>query len=97
MIKVVCSKDNKNITISGHALYDDYGKDIVCASVTSIVTTTINAILSFDNDAIYYEAISGKIVIEVKKDTRETRILIRNMMNLLTELSETYKKNIKIC
>ena len=97
MISVVCSKDNKKITISGHALYDDYGKDIVCASVTSIVTTTINAILSFDNDAIYYEAISGKIVIEVKKDNRETQILIRNMMNLLNELAETYKKNIKIC
>ena len=41
MIKVkVDSKDNKHInkiSILGHALYDKYGKDIVCSSVSSIV------------------------------------------------------------
>ena len=44
MIKVDLTKENV-ITISGHANYDDKGKDIVCASVSSIVITTINAII----------------------------------------------------
>ena len=40
MIKVkVLSKDNKHIdevTVNGHADYEEYGKDIVCSSVSSI-------------------------------------------------------------
>ena len=43
MIKVEI--ENNKIEIKGHANYDDYGKDIVCASVSSIVITTINAII----------------------------------------------------
>ena len=40
MISVKVLKNK--IEIKGHALYDDYGKDIVCSAVSSIVTTTIN-------------------------------------------------------
>ena len=47
MIKIK-EKDNK-IIISGHASFDEYGKDIVCASVSSIVITSINAILRYNN------------------------------------------------
>ena len=42
----------KEVLIKGHALYDDYGKDIVCAAVSSIVITTVNAILSINKDSI---------------------------------------------
>ena len=45
MIKVKISK--KSIEISGHAKYAAHGKDIVCAAVSSITITTVNAILKF--------------------------------------------------
>ncbi len=41
MIKVSIIKEDKKykkISILGHALYDDYGKDIVCSACSSIVT-----------------------------------------------------------
>ena len=53
MIKVKVLKENdfyKEIIITGHANYDSYGKDIVCSSVSSIVVTTVNAIISLDKD-----------------------------------------------
>ena len=53
MIKVEI--ENNKIEIKGHSNYDDYGKDIVCASVSSIVITTINAIIEFDPESIYYK------------------------------------------
>lgn len=40
MIKVKLTKNNnyyKRIIITGHANYDDFGKDIVCAAVSSTV------------------------------------------------------------
>ena len=96
MIKVNVSKDFKQIIIKGHAGYDEYGKDIVCASVSSIITTSINACLSFEQDSIKYEEKEGLVIIYVLKSNETTIKLIKNMINLLTELSKDYKKNITI-
>ena len=93
MIKVVIK--DKNITISGHANYDIYGKDIVCAAVSATVITTVNGILSIDEDSI--EVIeSGKVEIKILKDNKIVNKLINNMINLLTELQKDYKDNIDI-
>lgn len=94
MIKVEI-KNNK-IEIKGHANYDDYGKDIVCASVSSIVITTINAIIEFDPESIYYEDLNNRILIEKLKDDDITNKLINNMIELLEGLEKSYKDNIKI-
>ncbi len=84
------------IEINGHALYDDYGKDIVCSAVSSIVITTVNGIISIDSDAILYLVNDGRIVIKIKKDDKITLKLIDNMIDLLRKLSKDYPKNIKI-
>lgn len=94
MIKV--EMENNKIEIKGHANYDDYGKDIVCASVSSIVITTINAINEFDPESIYYEDLNNRILIEKLKDDDITNKLINNMIELLEELEKSYKDNIKI-
>lgn len=94
MIKVEI--ENNKIEIKGHANYDDYGKDIVCASVSSIVITTINAIIEFDPESIYYEDLNNRILIEKLKDNDITNKLINNMIELLEELEKSYKDNIKI-
>ena len=98
MIKVnILKKDNKisNINILGHSGYDELGKDIVCASVSSIVTTTVNAIVRIDNN-IEYNYDSGEIAINVINYSKTTDVLLNNMINLLEELEKQYKKNIKI-
>ena len=94
MIKVEI--ENNKIEIKGHANYDDYGKDIVCASVSSIVITTINAIIEFDPESIYYEDLNNRILIEKLKNDDITNKLISNMIELLEELEKSYKDNIKI-
>ena len=96
MIKVRGVEKNKEVNkvmITGHALYDDYGKDIVCASVSSVVITTVNAILRIDKDAIFVE--EKPFVIEVKTSTDITKKLVENMISLLKELERDYPKNIR--
>lgn len=93
---ILVKKGKDKIEIKGHALYDDYGKDIVCSAVSSIVTTTINGIISIDSDAILYQVSDGKIVIDIKKDDNVTLKLIDNMLDLLKKLSSDYPNNIKI-
>ena len=93
MIKV---EVNKNIIkISGHAGFNTYGKDIVCASVSSIVYTTVNGILNISNNAIEYED-NKEFIIEVLESDEITNKLISNMICLLEELERQYPKNIKI-
>ena len=87
-------KDNL-ITIEGHANYSE-GNDIVCASVSSIMYTTVNACLRFNVSSIDYKD-NGKIVsIKIINDSLEIKILIINMMSLYKELSLKYPNNIKI-
>ena len=93
MIKVNVNKDV--ITITGHALYDDYGKDIVCAAVSSTVITTVNAILLIDKKVIKLTEKDG-VKIEILHHTDIVDKLILNMINLLTELQSDYKDNINI-
>ena len=93
---ILIAKDSKNISIKGHALYDDYGKDIVCSAVSSIVITTINGIISINSDAINYCILKDGLVIEIRSFDDVTLKLIDNMLELLTKLSNDYPKNILI-
>lgn len=99
MIKVRVEKDGANykkVSILGHAMYDDYGKDIVCSAASSIVTTTINGILSIDKDNLSYMVSNKGMTITINGVDRVTQILIRNMIRLLKELAKNYKENIEI-
>ena len=98
MIKITIQKEGgqiKKIQIHGHAMYDTYGKDIVCAAVSSILTTTVNAILRFDENAISYDD-EKDFCLEVQKQDTITLKLLDNMIDLWKELESQYPKNIKI-
>ena len=96
MIKVNIYGKNDKIELKGHALFDDYGKDIVCAGVSSVVTTTINAILTFNKDYIYYSNENDLFTIEVKNHNEIVDNLINNMIDMLENIEEDYPNNIKI-
>ena len=83
------------ITISGHANYSD-GNDIVCASVSSIMYTTVNALLRLDENSIKYTDNKDKVIIEVLKHNDVIDMLITNMMSLFNQLELDYPKNVKI-
>ena len=92
MIKVL--KKENTIEITGHSNYDTLGKDIVCSAVSSIVTTTINGIISIDEKAISYEYFSDTMLIKVLKNDKITIKLLNNMIDLLKSLAKDYPKNI---
>lgn len=99
MISVKIKKENskyKKITILGHAMYDDYGKDIVCSACSSIVTTTVNGILSLDKGSLSYLVSKKGMSIDIKSTNQTTQILINNMISLLKELEGNYPENIEV-
>ena len=77
-------------------MYDEYGKDIVCSACSSIVTTTVNGILSLNKESLSYLVSKKGMEIEVKAFDNTTQILINNMISLLKELEENYPENIEV-
>ena len=99
MIKVKLNNDGnyiKEITITGHANYDVYGKDIVCASVSATVLTTINGIMAIDDSIILVSFLKDKININVKRNDNVSQTLLNNMISCLKEIEKEYPKNMKI-
>ena len=97
MIKIKISRKNdklNKIIISGHSGYDELGKDIVCASVSSITITSINLALSIDKEKIDYQESEGYLAIEILDE--ELVYIFDNMLLMLRELANEYPKNIEI-
>lgn len=95
-IKYQKQKDQiKKIIISGHANYDDLGKDIVCAAVSSIAFTTINILLKLEKN-IQYKKEQNKIKIKIIQNDKELDLIIKNLIETLQELRQQYPKNLKI-
>ena len=99
MIKVKTVKENshyKEISILGHAMYDDYGKDIVCSAASSIATTTINGILTLNEGSLSYQVKDKGLIINNISTDEITQKLLGNMVNLLKELESQYPTNIEV-
>ena len=99
MISVKVVKENKKykkVTVLGHALYDDYGKDIVCSACSSIVITTVNGILALDKGSLSYLVSKKGMTIDINSDDQTTQVLINNMVRLLKELEKNYPDNIEV-
>ena len=93
MIKV--HKKDNIITICGHANSADYGKDIVCAVVSTVVYTTVNALKRISSSSIEFEDNKEMKITVLGKD-EITKALIDNMMELLYSIEEDYPKNVNV-
>lgn len=99
MIKINLTKTNDildKITIEGHSGYSEAGSDIVCASVSSIAITSVNAILKIDEGSLKYKVKDGFIEVNILKHTDVIDLLLENMIEHLDELRKQYSKYIKI-
>lgn len=99
MLKVKVEKNNNSfskISLIGHTGYASYGKDIVCSSASSIMITTVNAIMMFDKTYITYEQKKDLFIIKINKNNEIVDKLIKNMLNMFKDLADDYPENIKI-
>ncbi len=83
--------------ISGHAGYDDMGKDIVCASVSSAVQYTANLITEIFGYNADVSAHNNAVILKaVPFDDSILQKLFKGLIMHLELLSEDFKGTIKI-
>lgn len=87
--------DVLKLTVSGHANYDKYGKDIVCAGVSAIVTGGINAL---ESEVKNIEIINkeNELGIKVINNNEKIQIILNTMLVQLETIENSYEKYIKI-
>ena len=99
MIKYTFKKTDgviQSVKVRGHALFGEYGTDIVCASVSTALIMTANAIetLGFNKD---FEAKvnEGNFDLSVINPNETIQGLLINLEYTLNELQAQYKSYIK--
>ena len=97
MIQISIIRHNNEysqIKAFGHAEYDDYGKDIVCAAVSVLIINAANSLEKFTNDLIMAETHKdGTTEILLKEHpSKETVLLIDSLILGLEEIRNQYGK-----
>ena len=84
MITVTIYKKDQEIVgfqSKGHASYDVAGRDIICAAVSTLVFSTMNAIMEFTEDGCKGEVDEKRAVVKFRLTTNEpsneTRVLLK--------------------
>ena len=87
--------DYKSIEFSGHALFADFGKDIVCAAVSILALNTLNSIEAFCGDEFdaYDNPKKGYLKADFKaKLSDNANLLMKSLMLGLDGISYEYGK-----
>lgn len=99
MVTAVFYKKSGNLSgfkVSGHAEYDDFGLDIVCASVTSAVQLTCNLITDYFKIKSDVSAKNNTVTLKVVDINEEASLIIDNLRNHLELISEEFENVIII-
>ncbi|ADH21553.1 conserved hypothetical protein [synthetic Mycoplasma mycoides JCVI-syn1.0] len=83
--------------MKGHANSDEYGKDLVCAGLTAIVSGALNAIDSYYKNDVDIEVLKNKITIIVKQENNNNLQLMLDMLKIqIQTITIQYPKNARI-
>ncbi|MCK9198395.1 MAG: ribosomal-processing cysteine protease Prp [Bacilli bacterium] len=98
MINVVVKYNNnfiREITVSGHSDYAEYGKDIVCAGVSAISVGSLNAIYEFTGIKPEHIIDDGYLLVKFSEDSIN-QIIAKVTLIQLESIEESYSKHMKI-
>lgn len=100
MIKVIIHKEKnqiKEIKVSGHADSAEYGKDLVCAGVSTTCIGIANALCQ--NGFLSRGTIdlkNGFIDVKVNQLSERDQVVLETFETILMTIEESYSKYIKI-
>ena len=99
MIKVRFSVGDRQLNgfeISGHALFAESGKDIICAAVSSAAYMAANTVTDIIRADAKAQAEDGTMVLTLNEPNTQAETVLRGLELHLTELSKQYPQHIKI-
>ncbi|MBE7025794.1 MAG: ribosomal-processing cysteine protease Prp [Ruminococcaceae bacterium] len=87
-------------TVCGHSGYGEAGEDIVCASVSAVVWSTVNGLTDIAGLPVEYESRDGFVSCNVPplsgQEREKADLLLESMVAFLQALSEQYQEFVKV-
>ena len=104
MVKTTIIKDSssgyRGFRFIGHAGYDEYGKDIVCAAASVLAQNTVNSIETFTEDKFRCQVDEKKGMLTFRftgSVSEESKLLMDSMVLGLTDVKNQYgRKYLKL-
>ncbi|MEG1475995.1 MAG: ribosomal-processing cysteine protease Prp [Longicatena sp.] len=99
MVKVLVLRKQQQIQeieVSGHSGYDNHGRDLVCAGVSSITVGMMNALSEMTEDTCNLVMQDAYVKIHIKQQNEVTQMLVKAMLIQLQTLQESYTSYITI-
>lgn len=91
MVKAVFRTDG--LSVNGHALFAEHGKDIVCAGISSVIIGALNA---FDENDIQVEMSSGSVELKILNQSERNQTILYTIKTQLKTIEQTHNRNIKV-
>ncbi|TJY41436.1 ribosomal-processing cysteine protease Prp [Cohnella pontilimi] len=91
----------RRFSVTGHAMYDDPGKDIVCAGVSAVTVGAVNAVEKLTGLVPKAEMREGWLTAEAPYSENRTldgqaQLLLEGMIAALESIADEYAKYVKI-
>lgn len=88
--------DSTQIVVEGHAGFAPLGQDIVCAGVSALTQTLVQAldVLVPEEASFYIEP--GKAVIQFQTHSEKSRLLARSFFIGIEMIARTYPENVSL-
>ncbi|MGB9780080.1 ribosomal-processing cysteine protease Prp [Caldanaerobacter sp.] len=88
-------------SIKGHAGYDEYGKDIVCAAVSAISQTAVLGIENIEGVKIRKKIEEGNLEVEIEQALKEIdriklQAILETMLLGLKDVAQGYSDYVKV-
>lgn len=100
MIKVKLAYHDAALTyikVSGHANSDEYGKDLVCAGVSTIIVGVYNTLEKLGMlDIGTFKVEEGLAEFTIHKITRESQLILETLVTTLETIEYSYGDFIQI-
>lgn len=94
MTKVI--KKNNTIIIDGHANYAEYGKDIVCAAVSTLAQTLICSLEMLTDAHIKTIITDGYIKIVIEESSEGVQLLVDSFFIGIEGVADSYPEYVKL-
>lgn len=103
-VKIYRDKQTNRIVrycVSGHAEFDESGKDIVCAGVSAVVVGTVNAIEALVPIQLAHHMENGLLDVMIdqpheREHDDKTQLLLESMLVMLRTIEHSYGEYINI-
>lgn len=93
---ITITHKNNQITVRGHAGYAEHGKDIVCASISTLTQVFVASVEEMTDDKLKCEIRAGNAVISYKNLSEKSRTLLDSFFIGCRMIADAYPQHVRI-